>query len=290
MILLALLGKGSSVEHPGRLIVYHLLLAFMAATALILAAYWHHPLSRFIRWWYPALAFTLCFEGLGRMVHLIEPQLIDATLVEADRFLFGTVLTPLLQAHASRWLTEAMYVCYSSYYFIVPGVGFALYRRGQTTNCRDPAVPFRKFMLAVSLTFWVCYLHFLFTPAGGPVFWPDYPGPVLELQGGPITAIERWVFQHGTIVGGAFPSSHVAVAFVCAWFAVRFSVFPLLLVPLCAGLAVSTIYTGYHYGVDVLYGILIGASVTWAADRLFEWHARAAGGRSRPTAGTPVQS
>ena len=84
---------------------------------------------------------------------------------------------------------------------------------------------------------------------------------MLELRGGPITAAEQWVFRHGTIVGGAFPSSHVAVAFVAACFAIRFSVIPAVLVPLSIGLAISTVYAGYHYGVDVLYGMIVGAVV-----------------------------
>lgn len=271
LVLLLSAADGGTAEQVASLVAWQLLLASAPVIALALQARWPHPLTHFLRWWYPLLLCTFCFEAIGRMLPLIEPRLIDAQLVAADRWLFGTVLTPMLQEHSRPWLTELMYLCYASYYFIVPGVGFALYLR-QTANAELPSPAFRKYMLTVSLTFWVCYLHFLFTPAGGPIFWPRYPAPVLELAGGPITMIERWVFHHGTIVGGAFPSSHVALAFVCSCFAVRFSVMPLLLVPLCVGLAVSTVYAGYHYGVDVLYGMIIGAVVTFAAGRLFEWH------------------
>jgi membrane-associated phospholipid phosphatase len=261
---------GGTIDNSASLIAAHLLLASLAAIAIIVDARWPRPVTRFLRWWYPLLLCTFCFEAIGQMVHLIEPSLIDARLVAADRWLFGSLPTPLLQAHGRPGLTELMYVCYSSYYFIVPGVGFALYLRGRETNRGDPSAAFRAYVATVSMTFWVCYLHFLFTPAGGPIFWPDYPGPVLELPGGPITTIERWVFQNGTIVGGAFPSSHVAVAFVCACFAVRFSVAAPLLVPLCVGLAISTLYAGYHYGVDVLYGVVVGGVVTLLAGRLFD--------------------
>jgi membrane-associated phospholipid phosphatase len=259
------------VDHPWVLIAYHLLLCAVGVAAPLLAARWPHPAVRFFRWWYPALLFTFCFEAIGRMIHLIHPGLIDDSLIVAEENVFGAMLTPLLQAHARPWLTELMYVFYSSYYFLIPIVGLVLYFRSTQDSGDFPAVAFCKFMLAVSLTFWVCYLHFLFTPAGGPVFWPAYPGLVLELRGGPITAIEQWVFRHGTIVGGAFPSSHVAVAFVAACFAVRFSVVPTVLVPLTIGLAISTVYAGYHYGVDVLYGMIVGAVVTAISGRLFDW-------------------
>jgi membrane-associated phospholipid phosphatase len=255
--LLLLRGVGSGrVDTPFRLIGYHLTIGLVAVVAIALPGVWSHPLSRWLRWWYPVILCTPCFEGIGRMIHIIQPTLIDAHLVVADEMIFGAPLTPILQHHASPWLTELFYICYTSYYFLIPGVGFALYLRGGGSYA-----PFREFMLAVSLTFWVCFLHFLLTPAGGPVFWPDYPAHVLSPAGGPITALERWVFKTGTIVGGAFPSSHVAVAFVVTACSVRFRVAPYVVLPLFIGLALSTIFAGYHYGVDVLYGAVVGALI-----------------------------
>jgi membrane-associated phospholipid phosphatase len=46
------------------------------------------------------------------------------------------------------------------------------------------------------------------------------------------------------------------------------------LVPLSIGLAISTVYTGYHYGVDVLYGMLVGAVVAAISDKVFNWRER----------------
>lgn len=264
LILLAVFGFGfQRVDAPLHLLAFHLAIGALGLGALILPRIWDSPFSRWLRWWYPILLCTPFFEGLGRMVHILNPGLIDARLIAADEAIFGSVLTPILQSHATPWLTEIFYICYASYYTLIPAVGFPLYLRGGGAYA-----PFREFILAVSLTFWVCYLHFLITPAGGPIFWPDYPGPVLSPDGGPITAIERWVFKTGTIVGGAFPSSHVAVALVVAIYAMRFGVVPALFVPLFIGLAVSTVFAGYHYGVDVLYGAMVGvfvaATVGWA--------------------------
>lgn len=274
--LLLVLGVGYGRHaHPWPLIAWHVLIGALGLGARRLPLYWDHPLARWLRWWYPILLCTFCFEALGKMIHLLRPELIDASLVAADRFVFGRDMTPWLQSYASVWLTELMYFCYASYYFFMPGVGFPLYLRGPAG--REPGAPFREFMLAVSLTFWVCYLHFLFTPAGGPVFWPDYPGGVQKLPGGPITAIERWVFENGTIVGGAFPSSHVAVALAATWHALRFRVAPWFFAPVFIGLAVSTMYNGYHYGVDVLYGIVVGAVMLLISSRLFLWRERRLG-------------
>ena len=285
MALLASQSLGAErPEHAAGLIAYHALLAVLGGSAIALRAWRRNAITIFIRWWYPVLLFTLCFEAVGRMIHMMQPGLIDARLVEADQWLFGEVLTPVLQGYARPWLTEIMYIFYSSYYFLIPGVGLALYVQGTSGQQGQPQLAFRKYLLTVSLTFWVCYVHFLFTPAGGPVFWPAYPGPVFDLTGGPVTALEQWVFQHGTIVGGAFPSSHVAVAFVCAVFAIRFAVVPWLVVPLSIGLAISTVYAGYHYGVDVLYGVIVGAAVTLMAEGLSRMAARVGAVGSQSTA------
>jgi membrane-associated phospholipid phosphatase len=135
-------------------------------------------------------------------------------------------------------------------------------------------VDFREFMLAVSATFWFCYLHFLFTPAVGPIFWADYPVTVLRLPGGPVTVLEQWLFHTWGMQGGAFPSSHVAAAIVMCGYAVRHRIAPLIMVPLTIGLAISTMYHGYHYGVDVLYGFVVGAVALWLLPRTFRRHDR----------------
>ncbi len=275
--LLLVLGAGyGRHDHPWKLLAWHLLIGALGMGARWLPVLWNHPVTRLLRWWYPLLLCTFCFEAVGQMIHLLRPALIDDSLITTDRYLFGRDLTPLLQSYANLWLTELMYFCYASYYFFMPGVGLPLYWRGGAGS-GEPGAPFRQFMLAVSLTFWVCYLHFLCTPAGGPIFWPAYPGGVQKLAGGPITAIERWVFEQGTIVGGAFPSSHVAVAMVATWYALRLRVAPFFFMPVFFGLAISTLYNGYHYGIDVLYGMVVGAVILVVVSRLFPWQERKLG-------------
>jgi len=197
-------------------------------------------------------------------------RLID----RVDRALFGRMLTPWMQGAATPWLTELMYICYTSFYIFLPGVGIPLYLRYRRKRSDPARLEFRQFNTAVILAFYFCFLHFLFTPVGGPVFFDAYPGEVLTLAGGPITRFEQWLFHHGTIVGGAFPSSHVAVAIVAAAFSVRFRVLPWLWAPLSVGLAISTMYCGYHYGVDVIYGLLIAIAVVAATPPLVRWFDR----------------
>jgi len=207
-------------DHPGALswIGYHLGLLALGWGGIRLLRWRDHPVTRFLRWWYPLILLYACFKGIGWNIHLLHPGFLDAPLAAADRFLFGTDITLWMQARAHPIITEIMYFCYTGYYLMPLAVGITLYLRDERNGGVAVQRDFREFMFAVTVTFWFCYLHFLFTPAGGPVFWPDYPGPVLKLPGGPIAAFEQWLFHTGGVVGGAFPSSHVAAAFVItAW-------------------------------------------------------------------------
>jgi membrane-associated phospholipid phosphatase len=61
------------------------------------------------------------------------------------------------------------------------------------------------------------------------------------------------------IAGGAFPSSHIAEVFVLALAALRYEKkLGLVLLPVTFGVAVSTVYLGYHHAVDPLSGFLWG--------------------------------
>jgi membrane-associated phospholipid phosphatase len=72
----------------------------------------------------------------------------------------------------------------------------------------------------------------------------------------------HWVLVGGESIGTAFPSSHVAAA-LTIWLAAwrvdrRIFIVQTFLVP---GLILGTMYGGFHYGVDVIPGIAIGAAV-----------------------------
>ncbi len=74
--------------------------------------------------------------------------------------------------------------------------------------------------------------------------------------------------------GGSFPSAHVAATTVAVWsiwhsrHVLRWAV-----APLAALLAVACVYLTYHYVVDVLAGIVVGA-VAVASDGLLASRAR----------------
>ncbi|MCD6296023.1 MAG: phosphatase PAP2 family protein, partial [Deltaproteobacteria bacterium] len=70
--------------------------------------------------------------------------------------------------------------------------------------------------------------------------------------------------------GGAFPSSHVAVAVVCLIMVLRKErILGLILIPFVTSLIVATIYCRYHYAVDAIAGIIYGALMILLCDFLY---------------------
>jgi len=178
---------------------------------------------------------------------------LDPLLVQGDLWLFGC--QPSRAWHAawpSRPLSELFCFAYLAYYFFTPVAGFAaLLGKGYRAA--------ERIILATTGCFLLCYAFFWIFPTVAPHFWfPPATGPRLY---------DGYVFNHalffftsgGEIRGGAFPSSHVAVAVLITLWARRET--PALWVPLAAVTALmlpAVVYLGAHYFWDVPAGLATG--------------------------------
>lgn len=248
--LLAFFGKKTS----GTLWHLSIHIAFFAMGILVLCmnARRSNGFIFFSRIWYIPFLYVFLFEEVGQMIHLIQPRLFDPWVLSLEANIFSGYPTVWLQGLANPWLTEFMSLLYMSYYFLIPALGLTLYFQQKWDWLND-------FILTTSITFFFCFLHYLFMPVAGPIFVPKaLPFELAPLHSGPFTMFEQWLFFKGAIQGGAFPSSHVAVALVVLFFAIRYGKYPYVLMVTVAGLAISTIYNGYHYAIDVIYGTVVG--------------------------------
>ena len=211
--------------------------------------------------WLPTflrLAFVpICFWPFYHQVQDLWPLFhavpLDGLLARLDQGLFGC--QPSLAFRAAlpfRGLSELFCFAYFAYYFFVPVVFLGtLFRRGYAAA--------EPILLATTGTFFACYTFFWVFPTVGPHFWfPPHLGPRLY---------DGYLFNHllyfltgpGEIRGGAFPSSHIAVALLLTLHARRslprvwpaLAVITVLMVP-------AVVYLRAHYAVDVLAGILVG--------------------------------
>lgn len=217
--------------------------------------------ARFFRILLPVLVTPLLYTELQTLNQLVTPGYLDAEVQRWETALFGAQLSvEAARAAPWTWLSEPLHLGYFSYYFVVPAAAVGAYRASGDAGLE-------RFAVTVGLAFFVCYLCFAVFPVAGPRYlFPRVGGPPAE---GPMYAVVHAVLEAGSSKGTAFPSSHVAAA-CAALLAVRSearSWFRVLL-PFVLLLTVGTVYGRFHYGVDALAGVAVGALAWWATTPL----------------------
>lgn len=233
---------------------------------------------RFVRDFYPILLYTGLYRETEFVNAMIGTPRLDPFLIRLEHALFG--LQPSVEFMAavpSPVVSEFLYAFYFSYYLMIAGIGFWLL----VTN--RPA--FLHFVAVVSLVFYACYAIYLFVPVVGPRLFFDPAAPeralFTELYGRvpsevpdslsrlPVFGVMRFIYRHFEAWSAAFPSSHVAISLVTAWFSWRY--LPRLRwwhAAAAVFLCVATVYGRYHYVVDVAAGIAVAATLLPLANRL----------------------
>ncbi len=231
-----------------------------------------HPSNRlldFLRCFYPVLLYTAFYCETGMLNRMFFSDYLDPVAIRFDQKVFGWQPGALLMQKLP-WLavSELLYLAYFSYYLMVAGVGLALLLRSR--------FQFFHYVSVVSFIFYVCYAIYIFVPIIGPqVLLHEIPGyhlpPELEhlttdsayppqVKTGIFFKLMAWIYRVFEAPGSAAPSSHVAVAICTVYFSFRYLKrirYPHLVVVML--LSISTIYCHYHYGFDVLTGILTAA-------------------------------
>ena len=154
-------------------------------------------------------------------------------------------------AHVWPWmlLSEILHAAYLSYYaliFVPPAVLWLRGHRGA----------FSSTLLALAVVYAGCFTIYVIFPVDGPRFLHGPAGA----PDGPIRSIVISLLASGSSRGTAFPSSHVAASVVAAVCALRFQrTLGILVAVLTGGVCLGAVYGGYHYGVDIVAGLLTGA-------------------------------
>jgi len=126
----------------------------------------------------------------------------------------------------------------------------------------------QRFVLANAISFVLALPFMLLLPAVGPwKGWHFAASPLQQACEATIYSLRRGSLLIGDAFGGivCLPSFHVFWAAVAAYALQPFRLlrYPAILV--AALITVSTMTTGWHYGVDVLAGLLLAATSTFIA-------------------------
>ena len=233
-----------------------LLLAHALLVALVLLAPRAREagrVGRFLGDWYPMLLLGGLYAEVG-VLNVDVGYQHDVTIQRLELWVFGSQVS-------YRWIREwpnpvfswIMHICYIAYYAILCASPLGLWLSGR----RDAA---RRTIFAVMITFYLCYVVFLFFPVAGPRYAFDLAhNAATEIWPARAT---QWLLDRGDSWGAAFPSSHVAAAVVATICALRYwRPLGLALVPLTLGLVLSVVYGQFHYAVDAVSGLCVAGAV-----------------------------
>ncbi|MFC1546482.1 phosphatase PAP2 family protein [bacterium] len=205
---------------------------------------------KFLRYFYPILLYTVMYEEVNSLVHIIFPEWLDRHVYDVEYALFGFHATAILDKIKSLWVTEFFKISYFSYYWIV----FIPMSYLLITKKTNAAVDYIETM---SIAYYICYIGFIFFPVRGPRYELTHLHPE-PLAGFIISPIQDFIMKTGSMYGGCMPSSHVAAAWVSAAMIYRYmrkAFIPVLI--LVIFLSISTVYCRYHYFLDVIAGFIV---------------------------------
>jgi len=236
-----------------------------------------------LRHWYLFSLLPLIYGNVG-LVNKAFPDHVYDTLVQGwEQALFGgQVSREWWQAHPSVGWSTLLHAAYLAFYPVIlaPSVYF---------TARGAGGAARRATLWVIATFAVSYLLFLVFPVAGPYY--RFPRPSGAFVENPMAGLVYATLRAESAYGAAFPSSHVAAAWVATAAAAAASRrLAVGLAAVSALLSVAVVYTQMHYLIDALAGIGLAVLLILAG---WWWEGRAAAGREleggsrEPTDGQP---
>jgi membrane-associated phospholipid phosphatase len=244
-----------TVDSWPRYVLIHAVL--VVAVLELVRAGEKHPQSKilwFLRTFYPITIFLFGWSEVNTIVRMFFGTFwFTGPAIAMDKFLFGVHPSIWCQQFTSPVLDEVMGFFYASYYLFLPSVVLFLYIKGK----REETLAVFSFL---SVTLMSNYFLFYLLPA----LSPSMAGSLAHLHTKTYTGYFFMktilaIQSNAGIAGGAFPSSHIAEAFVLVLAALRYAKkLGLVLLPVTFGVAVSTVYLGYHHAVDPISGFLWG--------------------------------
>jgi len=211
------------------------------------------PVGRFLGDWYPMLLLPALYAEIG-VLTLDAGFQNDWWIQRLEVWVFGSEVSyHWIRQMPNVTLSWILHLCYLAYYPMLWASPFGLWLLRRRDAARDT-------ILAVIVTFYLCYLAFLVFPVAGPRYAFDLAHNAATSV--PPARWAQWLLDRGDSWGAAFPSSHVAASVVATGMALRYCrPLGLTLLPLTVGLVVAVVYGQFHYGVDALSGLVLGGAM-----------------------------
>ena len=242
----------SRIEHPLR----QLLLHFSIVLLIVSLTFLHDkfPKSKlifFLRLSYPLFLYGYFFESVSHLNLLIFHDYIDVFFQKIDNFIFGYQPTLYWGTHFDTYfLQELFHFSYFSYYLMFLILTIVLFVKKRYEDLGE-------FIFRLSFVFYICFITYVILPVIGGRYFPQAMELTKTLRYGIFTKIMAEIYIKSPHLGGAFPSSHVAIAIVLMLSALKYErKLGYIFVPITILLSFATVYCHYHYFIDVIGGII----------------------------------
>lgn len=246
---------------------------------------WRLEVGHVLRDWVPFLMIVFIYENM----HDVAGQVADFDFAEHlyrwDVLLFGIEPTIWVQRMHSALATDLFSLSYALYFAEPLFIMFLL-------SMWDMRKEFRHMALALTMTFIMGFLGYVFLPASPPRYFIE---PLFD---NPPRLFGVFLFEKlqgawdglSVITGGAFPSLHVGLSAVALIYAFRYRnlnrtcrIIWYVYLPLVTSLWFSTVYLRHHWVIDIFAGWAVAlAAYAGAAGLMRVW------GRLRARFGLPL--
>lgn len=202
----------------------------------------------------PLFVWPFLYFELPALIAALGSSYHDALVQRWELTLFHSQPSHVLAATMPFTLvSEALHAGYLAYYPVIflPPVTLLFHEDRRALS---------QTMLALALTYFVCWTTYALFPVEGPRYLWQAPVNIPE---GPVRHAVTRILAGGSSRGAAFPSSHMAVATVQAMMATRWQrgwSYVLWIIALLIG--AGAVYGGFHYATDIIAGALLAAIVS----------------------------
>lgn len=256
----------SVIQWPGHVLIHTLFIWIILQFIRLGEKYPKEGILWILRTFYPVAVIAYGWTELNQVVRMFYGNFWTTDVViYLDKLIFSVHPTVWVQNLYRPWLDEVMNFFYAGYYIFMPVVTISLFLKKK----RQAAL---AAFSVVTLTYCSNYILFLLLPTLGPKVCSFLQGLEIRQSSGFLFAqINHIVQSKGSVMGAAFPSSHVSGATVWALVSLRyFKKLGYVLIPLAVGVAVSTVYLGHHHALDPIFGLGWGILVYALAVRVLK--------------------
>ncbi len=214
----------------------------------------------FLRGIYPVLLFGYFYTSGHVFNRIIFRDWLDPWFMGIDKSIFGYYPSLEWGQVYTHWLIqEIFHFAYFCYYPMILGLPVYLY-------FKQPKA-FKELIFNLSFVFFLCYTIYSVLPVIGGRFIPEAMELTKSYRAGLFTHIMVFIYRTSTHLGGAFPSSHIAVTLVLTVAALRFvRRMGYVFCVIAFFLSLATVFCHYHWFIDAVAGIATGIAGYYLAN------------------------